>query len=98
MRPALRVGYRNEFINDGVVTNYRFAGLTSNATLTGAEFPSSGFLVGFSLLAGSPYSSFGFDFDSDIRDGFVRHTGRIVLQLIFCASKPSPLLAVHTAG
>lgn len=83
LRPALRVGYRNDFINDGVVTNYRFAGLTTDATLTGAEFPNSGILVGFSLLAGSAYSSFGLDFDSDIRDGFVRHTGRVVLRLIF---------------
>ncbi len=83
LRPALRVGYRNDFINDGVVTNYRFAGLTNEATLTGTEFPSSGILVGFSLAAGSQYSSLGLDLDSDIRDGFIRHTGRIVLRLIF---------------
>ncbi len=83
LRPSLRVGYRNEFINSGVVTNYSFAGLNEYAELVGSELPSSGVLVGFSLAAGSGYSSFGFDLDSDIRDGFVRHTGRIVLRLIF---------------
>jgi len=38
---------------------------------------------GFSVAAGSAYSSIGFDFDSDIRDGFIRHTGRVVVRLLF---------------
>lgn len=83
LKPSLRVGYRNEFINEGLTTNYRFAGLNTPASLLSEAFPDSGFLVGFSLAAGSNYSSFGLDFDSDIRDGFIRHTGRVVLRLIF---------------
>ncbi len=83
IRPALRFGYRNEFINDGIVTNYGFAGLTQRASLQSQAFPKDGFLLGFTLAAGTPYSSVGLDFDSDIRDGFIRHTGRIVLRMVF---------------
>ena len=83
IRPSIRAGYRNEFMNDGVSTTYGFSGLSSRTTLTSEVFPEEGFLLGFSLAAGSGYSSFGFDFDSDIRDGFIRHTGRIVLRMIF---------------
>lgn len=83
IRPSLRVGYRNEFINDGVVTTYGFSGRELRSTLISEAFPSEGVLLGFSLAAGTGYSSFGFDFDSDVRDGFIRHTGRIVLRMIF---------------
>lgn len=83
LRPSVRVGYRNDFINDGVVTNYRFVGLNNSAMITGEKFPSAGLLLGLSLAAGSPYSSFGFDLDTDIRDGFIRHTGRVVIRLVF---------------
>ena len=83
LSPSFRVGYRNEFINDGLDTSYRFAGLNTPATLTGEVFPASAVLLGFSLSASSEFSSLGLDIDSDIRDGFIRHTGRIVLRLIF---------------
>ncbi len=83
IRPSLRFGYRNEFINDGVVTNYGFVGGTQRADLISQVFPEDGFLLGFSVAAGSNYSSVGLDFDSDIRDGFIRHTGRLVLRMIF---------------
>ncbi|MGJ8563755.1 MAG: autotransporter domain-containing protein [Alphaproteobacteria bacterium] len=83
LRPSVRVGYRNDFINDGVVTSYRFVGLNTPATIIGEEFPSSGILLGLSLAAGSPFSSFGLDLDTDIRDGFIRHTGRVVIRLVF---------------
>ena len=83
LRPSVRVGYRNEFINDGVTTSYGFAGRDVRASLTSEPFPSDGFLLGFSLAAGTGYSSVGVDFDSDVRDGFIRHTGRIVLRMIF---------------
>ncbi len=83
IRPSLRVGYRNEFVNDGVSTSYGFVGRDIRSTVVSEAFPSDGFLLGFSVAAGTGYSSFGFDFDSDIRDGFVRHTGRIVLRMIF---------------
>lgn len=83
IRPSLRAGYRTEFKNDGVSTHGSFAGLNSPFALEGEEFPDNGFLLGFSVAAGSAYSSFGLDFDSDIRDGFIRHTGRIVVRLLF---------------
>ena len=85
IRPSIRFGYRNEFLSDPVLTSYSFNGIT-NAALAqtvSSDFPSSGFLVGFSIAAGSDFSSVGFDFDSDIRDGFIRHTGRIVVRLLF---------------
>lgn len=85
IRPSIRVGYRNEFISDPVLTSYSFAGVTDArvAQTLSADFPSQGMLIGFSLAAGSGFSSVGFDFDSDIRDGFIRHTGRIVVRLLF---------------
>ncbi len=85
IRPSFRVGYRNEFLSDPVFTSYRFTSVEDAllATTESANFPSSGLLLGFSVAAGSGFSSVGFDFDSDIRDGFVRHTGRIVVRLLF---------------
>jgi len=83
LKPSIRFGYKNEFMNDGVTTNYGFANLTNRSTLQSVAFPSDGFLLGFSVGAGRDWSSFGLDFDTDIRDGFIRHTGRVVLRLIF---------------
>ncbi len=92
IRPSIRAGYRHEFLNDPVNTSFRFTGLTDNegqvfnsetARLQALLFPESGFVVGFTVAAGSAYSSIGFDFDSDIRDGFIRHTGRVVVRLLF---------------
>lgn len=83
IRPSVRVGYRNDFINDGVITTGRFVGGTTPFNIQSEEFPDSGFLLGFSVAAGSEFSSFSLDVDSDIRDGFIRHTGRIVLRLLF---------------
>ena len=92
IRPSLRAGYRQEFLNDPVNTSFRFTGLTDGtgqtfnsetADLQALLFPDSGFVLGFSVAAGSAFSSIGFDFDSDIRDGFIRHTGRVVVRLLF---------------
>ncbi len=92
IRPSIRAGYRQEFLNDPVNTSFRFAGLTGadgqtfnseTAMLQSLLFPDSGFIVGFSVAAGSAYSSIGFDVDSEIRDGFIRHTGRVVVRLLF---------------
>jgi len=92
IRPAIRAGYRYEFINDPVLTNFRYIGLTdsagqefntADALLRSTAFPDNGIVLGFTLAAGSAYSSIGFDFDSDIRDGFIRHTGRVVVRLLF---------------
>ena len=84
IRPALRVGYRHSFLNDPTQTEFGFAGLDGQrATIESFAFPDSGVLLGFTIAAGSAYSSIGFDFDSDIRDGFMRHTGRVVIRLLF---------------
>lgn len=92
IRPSIRVGYRNEFMSDPTETMFRFQGLTDTngdmfdselATLRAFAFPEESILLGFTVAAGSEYSSIGFDFDSDIRDGFIRHTGRIVVRLLF---------------
>ena len=92
IRPSVRVGYRNEFLSDPTETAFRFQGLTDPngvpfdselATLRSFAFPDESILLGFTVAAGSQYSSIGFDFDSDIRDGFIRHTGRIVVRLLF---------------
>ena len=92
IRPSLRVGYRNEFISDPTETAFRFQGLSDLegnlfdselARLRAFAFPDEGILLGFTVAAGSEYSAIGFDFDSDIRDGFIRHTGRIVIRLLF---------------
>ena len=92
IRPSIRAGYRHEFLNDPVDTSFRFTGLlgddgqafnSETAMLESLLFPDSGFILGFSVAAGSAYSSIGFDVDSDIRDGFIRHTGRVVVRLLF---------------
>ena len=82
VRPALRVGYRNEFVGD-VITTGRFAGLQTPFSIEAAEFPDQALIVGLSILAGSDYSSFGFELDQDIRDGFYRTTGRVVVRVLF---------------
>ena len=92
IRPSLRAGFRTDFISDPILTEFQFINLTDSAgnlfdgqlaeTLSG-EIPDSAVILGFSIGAGSKWSSFSFDFDSDIRDGFIRHTGRVVVRLLF---------------
>lgn len=81
--PSMRVGLRNEFVNDGVITTGRFINGATNFLLESEEFPNTGILLGITFAAGSRYSSFSFDLDSDIRDGYNRHTARLVLRLLF---------------
>lgn len=92
VRPSVRVGYKYDFLNDPTVTNFRFAGgasgsneflATQTAQLQSFLFPDQGLLLGFSISAGSLFSSVSLDVDSDIRDGFIRHTGRVVFRLLF---------------
>jgi len=92
IHPSIRIGYRNEFVSDPLETVFRFQGLTDEegnlfdtqaALLRSFAFPEEAILLGFTVAAGSEYSSIGFDFDSDVRDGFIRHTGRIVIRLLF---------------
>ena len=92
IRPALRAGYRTDFVSDPVLTQFQFINLSDGAgglidgtlaeTVSG-DVADDGFILGFSVGAGSKWSSFSFDFDSDIRDGFIRHTGRVVVRLLF---------------
>lgn len=92
IRPSIRAGYRHELLNNPVNTNFRYTGLrdsngelinSDSAMLQSLLFPDSGFVVGFSVAAGSAYSSIGLDVDSEIRNGFIRHTGRVVVRLLF---------------
>ena len=92
IRPSLRGGFRSDFISDPVLTQFQFINLSDTSgnvfdgelieTLSG-DISDTGFILGFSVSAGSKWSSFSFDFDSDIRDGFIRHTGRVVVRLLF---------------
>ncbi len=81
--PSLRVGLRNDFINDGVITTGQFVSGSSPFSIQSEEFPDTGILLGITFASGSAYSSFSFDLDTDFRDGFIRHTARIVLRLLF---------------
>ena len=92
IKPSIRLGYRYELINNPIKTSYRYANLTNSAgeifnsdtaQLQSLLFPDSGFIIGLSVAAGSIYSSIGFDLDSEIREGFIRHTGRVVVRLLF---------------
>ncbi|WP_394694745.1 autotransporter domain-containing protein [Hyphobacterium sp.] len=81
--PQVRLGYRNDFSGDPMVTNARFAGYNNEFSFRSEDLPGSGFIFGLALQAGSDYSTFSFDYDADLRDGFVRHTARLVLRLVF---------------
>ncbi len=81
--PRLRVGVRSEFQGNAADTVARFSGFTDEFTLTPQQLPDTALLLGFSFTAGSRFTSFGLDYDADIRDGFVRHTGRLVIRFIF---------------
>jgi len=81
--PQFRAGFRNDFGTDVAVTNARFSGYNNEFSFRSEDLPGSGFILGFALQAGSNYSTFSFDYDADLRDGFVRHTARLVLRLVF---------------
>jgi uncharacterized protein with beta-barrel porin domain len=81
--PSLRVGIKNDFINDGVVTTGQFVNGSTPFSILSEEFPDTGILLGVTFASGSAYSSFSFDLDTDYRDGFIRHTARVVLRLLF---------------
>ncbi|MBL4869980.1 MAG: autotransporter domain-containing protein, partial [Robiginitomaculum sp.] len=81
--PAIRIGYRNDIISDGVITTGRFVNGTTPFSLLAADFPDSGFLLGVTFATGTGYASFSFDYDADIRNGFSRHTARLVLRMLF---------------
>ena len=81
--PSMRIGIRNDFINNGVITSGQFVNGTTPFSIAAQDFPASGFLLGLTFATGSKYSSFSFNYDADIRSGFNRHTARLVLRLLF---------------
>lgn len=81
--PSARIGIRNQFAGDGIVTDAFFANSGIPLSLQSNEFPATAAIFGVSFAAGSKYSSFGIDYDADIRDGFNRHTLRLVLRMLF---------------
>ncbi len=88
--PAIRVGLINDFEGSGILTRATYFDSSSASfdpsgaiTLAGQNFPDSGILFGLSIAAGSNYSSFGLDYDADLRDGYNRHIARLVLRLLF---------------
>jgi len=81
--PSLRAGYRGDFIGAESTTTARFGPDGNPFNLRSADIAGSGFLVGLGLSAGSNYSTFSFAYDADIRDGFIRHVGRIMIRLTF---------------
>lgn len=81
--PHLRAGYRAEFDDAMAETIAQFGADGSPFALRSASIPGSGYLLGLGLSAGSDYSTFTFAYDADVRDGFVRHVGRLVIRLTF---------------
>jgi len=81
--PQLKFGVRNEFGGTLAETSAQFANVSNVFVLQAPELPSTSALVGFLLTGGSQYSSFGFNYDADIREGFVRHSARVVVRLTF---------------
>ncbi|WP_017930731.1 autotransporter family protein [Robiginitomaculum antarcticum] len=81
--PSARIGVRNDFANDPITTTASFANIGAPFSVTSQEFPDTGMVLGVTFMAGSGYSSFGFDYDADIRDGYSRHIARLVLRMLF---------------
>ena len=81
--PALRFGFKKDVISNGVITTGRFVNGTTPFSLTSEEFPDTGIVLGVTFSSGSKYSSFSLDYDADIRDGFNRHTARLVIRMLF---------------
>ncbi|MCF6221459.1 MAG: autotransporter domain-containing protein [Robiginitomaculum sp.] len=81
--PSIRAGFRNDFVNGGIITTGRYTYGGSDYSLLSEGIPESGILLGLTFASGSDFASFSFDYDTDIRSGFIRHTARIVLRLIF---------------
>lgn len=85
-RPSMRIGARSDFTDGGTATVAAFlsSGTDLNYfTLNSGEFPNEAFIFGLSFAMGTKYSSFGFDYDADLRDGYSLHTARFVLRMLF---------------
>jgi len=80
--PRVRLGYRSES-GSAALTSARFLGGTDVFDLDAGDLPDSGGVFGFTFAAGSRYSSFAFDYDADVRDGFIRHGARVAFRFVF---------------
>jgi len=80
--PRVRLGYRSES-GSAALTSARFLGGTERFELDAGDLPDSGGIFGFTFAAGSRYSSFAFDYDADVRDGFIRHGARVAFRFVF---------------
>ncbi|WP_420432669.1 autotransporter domain-containing protein [Hyphobacterium sp.] len=81
--PQVRLGYRNDFGSEDAITTARFSGYQNEFSFRSENLPGSGIILGLALQAGSNYSTFSLDYDADMRDGFIRHTARLVVRLVF---------------
>lgn len=81
--PRVRLGYRSALSTSTPVTTARFVGSTDYFMLSASDLPDSGAIAGFSFAAGSQHSSFVFDYDADIRDGFLGHVARVSFRFVF---------------
>ena len=81
--PSVRVGYRNNVIDDQVITTGKFVNGVTPFTIENGLFPETGMVLGVTFAMGSEYASFSLDYDAELRDGFNRHTARLVLRLLF---------------
>ncbi len=81
-QPQIRVGYREELFSTLGQTVAQSASGDPFVLDVTAELE-SGATAGFSLAAGSEYSSFALNYDAVIREGFTRHTGRATFRLQF---------------
>ena len=83
VRPSLRAGYRYDVIASPFVTRGRFLAGGDDFEITAQEFPRTAWVFGFGLAMGTKYSSFGLNYDVDIRDNYIQHSARLVLRLVF---------------
>ncbi|HAQ34461.1 MAG TPA: hypothetical protein DCQ53_03745, partial [Alphaproteobacteria bacterium] len=81
--PQFRVGYRSDIGGSSSETNAMFVGYNTPFSFQAPDLPGSGGIVGFAIQAGSDYSTFSLDYDADLRDGFTRHTMRLLFRIVF---------------
>ncbi len=80
--PQLRVGFREELFSTTGLTIAQFVS-SDPFVLDVMQMEGSGLVAGFSLTAGSEFTSFSLNYDADIRDDLARHTGSATFRLEF---------------
>jgi uncharacterized protein with beta-barrel porin domain len=81
--PRVRVGYRYENYGHALLTTAQYTAGGDPFNQRADDLPPTGALVGFTFAAGSRYSSFAFDYNADLRDGFTRHVAEFTFRFIF---------------